>query len=180
MGPRTILLCLVTAGCSKWYPQPLTPQQVVSEMHPKRIRVTLTDSSVLVLKHPVTSGDSIAGTINGTRAAVGSDRIARTEVPVQNEPKDLDCLYSWRTQQRVPQQVISQKHPDRVRVTLTDSSVLVLRHPKVLGDSIVGMVSGTRTAVASDRIVRTALRYQNDWKTLAFVSVFAFVIFSPG
>ena len=178
MALRTILLCLLAAGCPRWHTQPLTPQQVVSEMHPKRIRVTLTDSSVLVLRHPVTSGDSIAGKINGMRTAVASDRIARTEVRVQNEPKDLGFLYSWRMQRRAPLQVISKKHPEGIRVTLTDSSVLVLRHPMIFGDSIVGMVSGTRTAVASDRIARTEIRAQNSWKTLGFVSLYAALYFS--
>ncbi len=147
-------------------------------MHPKRIRLTLTDSSVLVLKHPQISGDSIAGKINGTRRAVASDRVARTEVRVSHEPQDLGFLYSWRTQQLAPPQVISKKHPDRVRVTLTDSTALVLLHPKVLGDSMVGMVSGTRTAVASDRIARTELSVQNQWKTLGFVSLYAALYFS--
>jgi hypothetical protein len=178
MALRTILLCVLAAGCANWHAQPLTPQQVISEMHPKRIRVTLTDSSVLELKHPVTSGDSIAGKINGTRTAVAADRIARTEVRVRNEPQDLGFLYSWRTERRAPQHVISKKRPDRIRVTLADSSVLVLHHPVIRGDSIVGMVSGTRTAVASDRIARTELRLQNGWKTLGFVSLYAVLYFS--
>jgi hypothetical protein len=178
MAVRTILLCLLAAGCASWHTQPLTPQQVVSEMHPKRIRLTLTDSSVLVLKHPQISGDSIAGKINGTRRAVASDRIARTDVRVPHEPKDLGFLYSWRTQRRAPQQVISKKHPDRIRVTLTDSTVLVLRRPVTLRDSIVGMVSGTRTAVATDRIARTESREENPWKMFGFVSLYAVLYLS--
>lgn len=178
MAVRTILLCLLAAACTSWRTQPLAPERIVSEMHPKRVRVTLTDSSVLVLKAPVTSGDSIAGEIKGTRTAIASDRIARTEVRVPNDPVDLDFLYSWRTQRRPPLQLIAEKHPDRIRVTFTDSTVLVLRHPVIFGDSIVGMVAGTRTAVAPDRIARTEVRFQSYWKTLGFVSLYAVLYFA--
>jgi hypothetical protein len=62
-------------------------------------------------------------------------------------------------------------------VTFTDSTALVLRHPVIFGDSIVGMVAGTRTAVAPDRIARTEVRVQNQWKTLGFVSLY-FLLYS--
>ena len=84
MAVRTILLCLLAAACTSWRTQPLAPERIVSEMHPKRVRVTLTDSSVLMLQHPVIFGDSIVGMVAGTRTAVAPDRIGRTEVRFQN------------------------------------------------------------------------------------------------
>ena len=85
---------------------------------------------------------------------------------------------SWRTQPLAPERIVSEMHPKRVRVTLTDSSVLVLKQPVASGDSIVGMVSGMRTAVAPDRIVRTEVRVQNPWKTLGFVALYAALYFA--
>lgn len=177
MTVRTILLCLLTGACASWRAQPLAPERIVSEMHPERVRVTLRDSSMLVLKEPVISGDSIAGEFNGTRTAIASHRIARTEIRVPNDPVDFGFLYSWRTQRRPPLRLIAEKHPERIRLTLTDSTVLVLRHPVIFGDSIVGMVAGTRTAVAPNRIARTEVHVQNPWKTLGFVALYAVLYF---
>jgi hypothetical protein len=175
MALRTMLLCLLAAGCAQWHAQPLTPQQVVAEMHPKRIRVTLTDSSVLLLKHPVTSGDSIAGMVHGKRSAVPMDRIARADVTPQDAAVDFTLLGGWHTERRTPQQVIAKKHPERIRVTLSDSSVLELRYPVILGDSVIGLVTGNRTAVASDRIARTEIRVQSVLMMMGFISAYALV-----
>jgi len=180
MSSRAILLVLLATGCTRWRTPPLAPHQVVAATpHPKRIRVALTDSNVLVLKHPVISGDSIVGRRSGTRISVPYDRIARTEVPVsRNEPPGL--FSSWRTQRRAPQRVISEKERERVRLTLTDSSVLVLAHPVSLGDSVIGLVDGRRTAVASAHIARTAIRAENHWKMFGFVSLYAALSFALG
>jgi hypothetical protein len=173
MWSRAILLVLLTAGCTRWRTPPLTPHQVIAATpHAKRIRVTLTDNSVLVLKDPVISGDSIAGKTSGMRISVPCERIAHTAVPVRPEGTP-GLLSSWRTQRGAPQQVISEKQPERVRLTLTDSSARVVEHPVILGDSVIGLVYGTRTAVASARIARTEIRVENPWKMLAFVSLYA-------
>jgi len=180
MSSRAILLVLLAAGCTRWRTPPLAPQEVVAATpHPKRIRVALTDSSVLMLKDPVISGDSIAGRSSGMRISVPYDRIARTEVPVRrNEPPGL--FSSWRTQRRAPQRVISEKERERVRLTLTDSSVLVLDHPVSLGDSVIGLVYGKRTAVASAHIVRTAIRAENHWKMFGVISLYTALYFALG
>lgn len=44
----------------------------------------------------------------------------------------------WRTQQVAPEQIISQKTPSKVRVTYPDKTRLVIYHPGLSGDSIVG------------------------------------------
>jgi hypothetical protein len=76
---------------------------------------------------------------------------------------------SWRTQQLAPQQVISERHPDRIRVTLTDSSTLVLQHPTVSGDSIIGVTSQTQVSVAPAQVARLQVRRPNGWKTFGLV-----------
>lgn len=178
MWSRAFLLVLLTAGCTRWRTPPLAPQHVVAATpHPERIRLTLTDSSVVVLKDPVVAGDSIAGNTNRTRISVPAERIARAEVPVRsNDPPGF--LSSWRTQRRAPKRVISEKQPERVRLTLADGSVLVLEHPVSLGDSIIGQVHETRRAVESSRIVRTEIRADNPWKMVGAITLYAFLYFA--
>jgi hypothetical protein len=150
---------------------PLAPHQVVAATpRPTRIRVTLTDSSVLVLKEPVAASDSVAGKSAGMRMAVPTDRIARTEV---HDWRSDEPLSSWRKQRRTPQQVIATKYPERIRLTLTDSSELVLEYPMILGDSIIGVVNGSINAVDAARIIRTDIREMNSLKVMAFISVYA-------
>jgi len=68
--------------------------------------------------------------------------------------------------------VVSKRHPERIRVTLADSSVLDLKHPVIAGDSIAGKSRGTRICVASDRIARTEIRVLNEWKTSGAVFLY--------
>jgi hypothetical protein len=95
MSIRVMLLCLLAAGCTSWRTQRLAPQQLVSKKHPDSIRLTLTDSTVLELEHPLVSGDSIAGTSRGTRISVASDRVARSEVLVLNELKTTGAVFLY-------------------------------------------------------------------------------------
>ena len=177
-----MLLVLLAGGCRPgyWRPAPVVPDQMIAATHPQRIRVTLSDSSVLVLKDPEVSGDSIAGTSGRTQVSVPSARIVRTDVPPGLEAAPM--ISTWRTERRAPQKVISQKRPERVRLTFADSTRLELAHPVSVGDSIIGFVSETRSAVASAGIVRVELRTENSLKAVAggvlFVSAVAAVYFA--
>lgn len=82
---------------------------------------------------------------------------------------------SWRTQWRPLLEVIAATQPTRIRLTLADSSVLVLEHPVILADSIIGLKHEARSAVASTRIVRTEIREVNAWKMLAWVCLYIVV-----
>ena len=178
-----MLLVLLAGGCRPgyWRPAPVVPDQMIAATHPKRIRVTLSDSSVLVLKDPEVSGDSIAGTSDRTRVSVPSARIVRSDVPPGLEAAE-PMISTWRTERRAPQEVIAQKRPERVRLTFADRTRLELAHPVSVGDSIIGFVSETRTAVASAGIVRTEIRTENSLKAIAggvlFVSAVAAVYFA--
>jgi len=145
-----MLLVLLAAACRNdyWRPAPVVPHQMIAATHPKRIRVKLSDSSVLVLKDPEVSSDSIAGASSGKRISVPSARIVRTDVPPGLETAE-PMISTWHTDRHAPHEVISRKRPERVRVTLTDSTRLELAHPVSVGDSIIGFVAKTRTAVAS-------------------------------
>jgi hypothetical protein len=45
----------------------------------------------------------------------------------------------------------------------------------ILGDSVIGLVTGNRTAVASDRIARTEIRVQSVLMMMGFISAYALV-----
>ncbi len=56
-----LLLPAFLAGCSSWYVQEVSPQQLVTEEQPEKIRVTLADGSQLELQLPRVSGDTLMG-----------------------------------------------------------------------------------------------------------------------
>ena len=71
-----ILLASYLAGCTSWRAQGVTPQQVINQRHPMRLRVTQTDGMRLVLENPVLLRDSVVG---WTRA-FGSRAVALADV----------------------------------------------------------------------------------------------------
>ena len=52
---------------------------------------------------------------------------------------------SWQVEMVPPAQLISQKHPDEIRVTLPNSSKVKLQQPTMEGDTLVGIVGGHST-----------------------------------
>ena len=60
-----LLLPAFLAGCSSWYVQEVSPQQLLTEEQPGKIRVTLTDGSQVVLQQPRVSGDTLMGRVAG-------------------------------------------------------------------------------------------------------------------
>jgi hypothetical protein len=68
---RTILLALSLSqlsACASWRVTSASPQQVMAEYRPSQIRVTRTDSTRLVLRHPRITGDTLYGA-NESRSA---------------------------------------------------------------------------------------------------------------
>jgi hypothetical protein len=92
MHSRLSLLLLLGSGCTSWRTQHLTPLQVV-ERHPDRIRVKLTDSSTLVLRHPAISGGAITGESRGARISIAPVDVAWTEVRGGNTWKTIGFVY---------------------------------------------------------------------------------------
>jgi hypothetical protein len=72
-----VLLVSLT-GCAKWQVQSVTPEALLSQRHPSRIRVTRSDDSTVVLYAPEVMGDTLYGTMRGSRDA----GVARTAVPL--------------------------------------------------------------------------------------------------
>ena len=86
-GPiALILLAGSLSGClgsslKSWRVQPPPPANVVSEQHPKRIRVSRTDSTTIVLRDPSVIGDSlVAVDPGGRRLAIPLTQVTQVEV----------------------------------------------------------------------------------------------------
>ncbi len=64
---RAISLTLIaamlgqTVACATWQRQEVSPQRVIAEERPDKVRVTLTDGSQVELADPVVVGDTLRG-----------------------------------------------------------------------------------------------------------------------
>ncbi len=65
-----VLLPCCLVACSTWKPQHVSPQQVVSEKQPDKVRVTLTDGTRNVIEYPMITGDSLTGVLAGVQETV--------------------------------------------------------------------------------------------------------------
>jgi hypothetical protein len=74
---------------------------------------------------------------------------------------------SWRQVGLAPDPLVREQKPGAVLVTLLDSSRLVLRRPRITGDSLVGDSEGEkrRIAVPIDSVKAVAIRQLNGTTT---------------
>lgn len=57
-------------------------------------------------------------------------------------PSYLAACMQWEVQEATPQQVVAQeRQPDSIHVTLRDGSWVVLEHPEISGDSLIGVIT---------------------------------------
>ena len=78
-----VLLTTALAACTQWQVQNVPPEQLVATRHPARIRVTMSDSSKVVLTNPEIVNDTLYATTAhaGSTSASGSrDGIALADV----------------------------------------------------------------------------------------------------
>ncbi len=66
-----LLMVLLTA-CHSWRPTTVSPQQLIPEERPSRVRVTLTDGETVTVKDPTMRNDSIVGVRDADGALMGS------------------------------------------------------------------------------------------------------------
>ncbi len=57
-------------------------------------------------------------------------------------PVYLSSCTSWQVQSVSPEQVVEEDQPSQIRVTLTDSSELEMEQPRIVGDTLRGLVKG--------------------------------------
>jgi len=61
----SILLPAYLSSCTSWQVQSVSPEQVVTEDQPSKIRVTLSDSSQVEMEQPHIVGDTVRGVVKG-------------------------------------------------------------------------------------------------------------------
>ena len=76
---------------------------------------------------------------------------------------------SWRLQSVTPQQVISERHPERLRVTRADNTTVVLSNPQLERESLVGSTAAGRTAVPLADVKQVEMQQTNGGKTALLV-----------
>jgi ferric-dicitrate binding protein FerR (iron transport regulator) len=87
----------------------------------------------------------------------------------------LSCLLngctSWKTQEVAPATYIQSNRPERVRLTLQDSTRLTLQTPTAVGDSIIGTFpkDSTRHAVPVSEVRSFEARRPSAGKTVGLV-----------
>jgi hypothetical protein len=67
----------------------------------------------------------------------------------------------WQAQGFEPAVVVEREHPDRLRLTRTDSSRTEVRGPSVANDSLIGTAASGRLAVPLDSVAYVELRRRN-------------------
>jgi hypothetical protein len=79
---------------------------------------------------------------------------------------------SWKTQEVAPATYIQSNRPEKIRITLQDSTRLVVQGPAVVGDSIVGTVEhvSARHAVAVSDVLSYEARRPSTSKTVGLVA----------
>ena len=77
---------------------------------------------------------------------------------------------TWQVAEGItPQRLIADQHPAAVRVTLPDSSQIVLDAPSIAGDSVAGLVDGRDSSVVASDIKQVAVRRVSGGKTAGMV-----------
>lgn len=73
---------------------------------------------------------------------------------------------TWQVQQGItPQQLIAARKPEAVRVTLPDSSQIILHKPLIAGDSVAGFVHGRDSSIAASDVRQVAIRKVSGGRT---------------
>lgn len=90
MAAVTIVAAFLNA-CTGWYVADLEPQRFGSENTPKRVRVTLADSTRFEVHHPVVAGDSLVWMVQRSPTETSRQAVAlRTILRVQVHRTDRD------------------------------------------------------------------------------------------
>ena len=110
----------------------------------------------------------------------------------------LSACHTWKHQEMAPAQVVTEKEPDKIRLTMLDGEKIELYDPTVSNGEIVGQTrleyDGVRTrqvtgnlGVAADSVARIETREIDGTATvvgvmlgLAFAAVVAVVAFNRG
>ena len=86
-------------------------------------------------------------------------------------PCYLVACMSWQTQEITPEQVLAEKQPDKVRVTLTDGSQVEVYQPRVSGDTLMGLREGQQVSIPLASVTQLELREGDTGKSIAAAGI---------
>ncbi len=82
----------------------------------------------------------------------------------------IPACTTWQVARGVtPQQLIADKHPAKVRLSLAGNSEVVLEEPRVAGDSLAGFVNGRDSSVVASDVTQLAIRKVSGGRTAGLV-----------
>jgi hypothetical protein len=87
-----LLVATTLNGCTSWRVQPVSPEQLLNDEHPKAVRVQRPDSSRVILDSPRLVGDSLLGTTHGRPAGVAVADITGIAVRRSNTLKTAGAI----------------------------------------------------------------------------------------
>jgi hypothetical protein len=70
----------------------------------------------------------------------------------------IGCVSHWQEQGRSAAQLFAAAQPERIRVTLSDSTRLDLRRPTLTGDSLSGLHADTSVTLSVAQVAHVAVR----------------------
>jgi hypothetical protein len=87
----------------------------------------------------------------------------------------IGCVRHWQEQGASVPEILASEQPDRIRVTLSDSMRLDLRHPTITGDFLTGLHGDTSVAVPVAQVAHVAVRKGGATLPLRAFALFALV-----
>jgi hypothetical protein len=92
---------------------------------------------------------------------IGGRRIAGAFLVFQ-----MGACSSWRVEQVSPAQLMSEKSPQKVRISRASQAPLVLATPTIVGDSLMGVAEGQTRGVPLTEITAIATRHGDALKSV--------------
>ncbi len=76
---------------------------------------------------------------------------------------------SWKVSTVPPQQLLANEHPAKIRITLADSSKVVLSQPELVEDTLVGQSGDHQMRVVTADAVHLAVRKKDAVSTVGLI-----------
>jgi hypothetical protein len=87
----------------------------------------------------------------------------------------LAACTEWHVEPMAPGEVLGATHLSRLRITRDDGTRVVFGQPSIIGDTLVGLVQGRRSAMAVTDIATVAIRKTNTANTVLLVGGLVFL-----
>jgi hypothetical protein len=102
-------------------------------------------------------------------------RAARCTVTMLLLTSHLAACTEWHVEPMAPGELLGTTHRSRLRITRDDSTRVVFGQPSIIGDTLVGLVQGRRSAMAVTDVATVAIRKTNTANTVLLVGGLVFL-----